>query len=141
MKGITTLIKLHKRALDGLRRKMASLENQKARLLQASKKLDDELQQEIAAASRQPEMSGFFGGFAKRIRNRQDDIAREIKKLDAAMTKLQEEIAEAFRELKKFEIAQENAKKRAQEEEKRKETILLDEVAGQQHRRKEQIDT
>jgi hypothetical protein len=53
------------------------------------------------------------------------------------MEKLQEEIAEAFREVKKFEIAQENIKKRAAEEEKRKETVMLDEVAAQQHRRKE----
>ena len=63
---------------------------------------------------------------------------QEIRVLDTHMMKLQAEIADAFREVKKFEIAQDNIKKRAEEAEKRKETIMLDEVAGQQHRRKQE---
>ena len=137
MKGLATLIKLHKRMVDDLRRKMGLLESQKSQLQQASAKLQEELQREIALAAKQPEMAGFFGGFAKRIQNRQKDIAGEIKKLDADMAKLQVEITEAFGELKKYEIARDNAKAREKEEENRKETIALDDIAGTQHRRKE----
>lgn len=136
MKGLATLIKLHKRTLDALRRKMSGLESQKAQLQLASKRLTEELRREMEMARKQVEMSGFFGGFAKRIQKRQDDIAQEIRSLDKEMARLQGEIAEAFREVKKFEIAQDNIKKREADEEKRKETILLDEVAGNQHRRK-----
>jgi hypothetical protein len=39
MKGLDTLIKLHKRTLDELRRKIGALENQKQQLLDTSKKL------------------------------------------------------------------------------------------------------
>lgn len=141
MKGLTTLIKLHKRTLDELRRKMGALEGQKAQLQETSAKLHKELEHEMALASAQPEMGAFFGGFAKRIQKRQEDIAAEVKKLDQQMAKLRENIAEAFGELKKFEIAKDNAKKRVAEEQNRKDTILLDEIAGQQHRRKEKEST
>jgi flagellar FliJ protein len=136
MKGVKTLIKLAKRTLDDLRRKMASLESQKTKLQQTSAKLQKELEDEIKLASKQPEMGSFFGGFAKRIQKRQEDIAAEIKKIDQQMVTLREQIADAYGELKKYEIAEENALKREQEEEKRKDTIQLDEIASQQHRRK-----
>ena len=135
MKGLTTLIKLHKRTLDELRRKMVSLENQKTQLLQAIASLRSELAHEMKLAGVKPEMAQYFGGFAKRVQKRQDEITAEIRKLDQQIVKLADEIAVAYGEVKKFEIALENAKKRAEEEERRKETILLDEVAGNQHRR------
>jgi flagellar protein FliJ len=141
MKGIATLIKLAKRTLDELRRKMGELENQKIKLQYASACLQKELEEEIKMASEQPEMGGFFGGFAKRIQKRQEVIAAEIKKIDQAMALLQNQIAEAFGELKKYEIAQENDKKRKQDEVNRKDTIQLDEIAAQQHRRKETENT
>jgi flagellar export protein FliJ len=138
MKGIATLIKLRKRALDDLRRKMVSLESQKEQLQQSSAALNKELAYEMQQAKKQADMSGFFGGFAKRIQKRQEEIADEIRSLDLKITSLNDQITEAFAELKKFEIVQENAKRRADEEERRKETILMDEVAANQHRRKEE---
>jgi flagellar protein FliJ len=138
MKGLATLIKLHKRTLDELRRKMGGLENQKSQLQALSARLQKELEDEIKLAAQQTDMAKFFGGFAKRIQKRQEDIATEIKSLDAQMDKLRAEIAVEFGELKKFEIAQENARKREEEELKRKDTILLDEIAAQQHRRKQE---
>ena len=137
MKGLLTLIKLSKRTLDELRRKMVSLESQKAQLQQTSARLQAELNHEMVMAGKQPEMSSFFGGFAKRIQKRQEEIALEISKLDKEMMKLRDDITAAFGELKKYEIALENSKKRAAEEQNRKDTIMLDEVASQQHRRKE----
>ena len=136
MKGIKTLIKLRQRELDEQRRIMVSLENQKEQLKNASAKLQQELEQEIALAGQQPDMAHFFGDFAKRIQNRQQEITNEIATLDQAIAKVADQIAEAFAELKKIEIALENAKKREAESQARKETIALDEIAEQQHRKK-----
>lgn len=138
MKGIHTLIKLHKRKLDELRRKQGELENQKNRLCEASIKLQRELEHEMVIASQQPEMANFFGGFAKRIQKRQEAIAAEIRSLDKQIAEMTDHIAEAFSELKKFEIARDNHKKREEEEQNRKDTNLLDEIAGQQHQRKKE---
>jgi len=136
MKGLNTLIKLHKRSLDELRRQMVALENQKAQLLSLSAKLKDELAAEIVTASRNPEMGNFFGNFSKRIEKRQLEIAKEVAALDKQMKDLDVQIVAAFAELKKFEIALDNAKKRKQAEADRRETGEMDEIAGQQHRRK-----
>ena len=137
MKGINTLIKLSKRALDELRREMTSLETQKAQFQEALIKLGEELLREQKLASEQPEMGAFFGGFASRIKNRQEIIAGELLALDKKIVALNEKIMVAFGELKKYEIAKENAEKRAEEEQKRKDTIMLDEIAGQQFNRKQ----
>ncbi len=137
MKGLSTLIKLHKRTLDELRKKMVQLENQKAQLLEASRHLQEELLHEMELARQQTEMRGFFGGFAKRIQKRQEEIAAAIKLVETQMAKLADDIAVEYGELKKYEIARENGEKRAQAEQNRKETITLDEIAGQQHRRKQ----
>lgn len=137
MKGLKTLIKLSKRQLDELRRDLATLERQKEQLLEASKKLSEELQQELELASQQTEMRGFFGGFAKRIQTRQEELAKEVRVLDKKMQKLADDITVAFAELKRYEIALEAAVKRQKEDQARKDTIALDEIAGNQHRRKQ----
>jgi flagellar FliJ protein len=136
VKGLATLIKLSKRKLDELRRKLGNLEGQKTQLEEAIRKLSEELAREMELAGKQPEMSGFFGGFAKRIQQRQEAMHQEIKKIEIEITKTRDEISEAFSEQKKYEIAADNAKKRAAEEQNRKDTIALDEIAEQQHRRK-----
>jgi len=136
MKGLATLIKLHKRTLDELRRRMVNLENQKSELQRLSTALNEELRTEMALATKTAEMRNFFGDFAKRIKARQDKIASEIIALDKQMERLRIEISEAFTELKKFEIAQENAKLREKEAASRKETIEMDEIAAQQYSRK-----
>lgn len=136
MKGLDTLIKLHKRALDELRRAIGVLENQKLQLQNLSRRLADELRKEMEEAGKRPEMGQFFGGFAKRIKTRQEHIATEIKALDKKIDTLTDEARAAYGELKKYEVAKANAKRRAEKEAQRKETIRLDEIAGQQDRRK-----
>lgn len=136
MKTLDTLIRLHKRKLDELRRNMVALENQKAQLQQAVVKLQQELEAEVKLAGKQPEMANFFGEFAKRIKNRQENLRQEIAALDVKINNLNKEIFEAFADLKKYEVAKENAKFRAREEANRKETIMLDEIAAQQYQRK-----
>ncbi len=136
MKTLNILIRLHKRKLDELRRNMASLEGQKEQLRQSIKALQNELEKEMKLAGIQAEMANFYGGFAKRIRGRQDMLHGEIKNIDVKIAELNKEIFAEFTELKKYEIALENQKLRMREEEKRKETLMLDEIAAQQFQRR-----
>lgn len=137
MKTLDTLIRLHKRTLDELRRNMVSLETQKSQLQQAIANLQKDLDKEMTLAAKQPEMSNFFGEFAKRVKTRQESLRGEIRTIDVKINELNNKIFEAFTELKKYEIAKENAKQRAREAENRKETIMLDEIAGQQYLKKQ----
>lgn len=136
MKGLETLIKLKKRALDELRREVAALERQKQQLADLSAQLSRDLAKELELTSRQPGMSMFFSGFAKRVKARQEQIGAEMQALEKKIIERTREVTEAFAELKKFEIARDRAKKRAEKEAQRKETVRLDEIAGQQNDRK-----
>lgn len=136
MKSLHTLIRYKKQQLDELRRRLVVLESQKQQLLKRSADMSEELQQELELASGQPEMSAFFGDFAERIKRRQQEIAREVRKLDRQMDGLSEEIRLAFGEVKKYEIVRDRRKAEQQEEQNRKEGAALDEVALEQERRK-----
>ncbi len=119
-----------------MRRNMAALEGQKEQLHQSIKSLQNELEKEMKLAGLQAEMANFFGEFAKRIRGRQDMLHGEIKNIDVKIAELNKEIFAEFTELKKYEIARENLKQKMAEEEKRKETLMLDEIAAQQFQRR-----
>ena len=139
MKTLNTLIRLHKRNLDELRRSMVALESQKDQLIQTIEASQRELEREVDLAKNTPEMSSFFGEFAKRIKNRQEKIHKEIQAIDKKITELNNKMAQEFTELKKFEIALENAKNRIKTEEIRKETLMLDEIAAQQFHNKNSV--
>ena len=139
MKTLNTLIRLHKRNLDELRRSMVALESQKDQLIQTIEASQRELEREVDLAKNTPEMSSFFGEFAKRIKNRQEKIHKEIQAIDKKITELNNTMAQEFTELKKFEIALENAKNRIKTEEIRKETLMLDEIAAQQFHNKNSV--
>lgn len=137
MRSLRTLIKLHKQTLDQLRRALAVLESQKAQLQQAIVRLKEELQHELALAGKTPELGAFFGDFAKRVRAREEALVMEIRKLDEQMNELREKIRIEFGEQKKYEIALEQRMQARRAKQNKLEQELLDEIALQQHGRKE----
>ncbi len=138
MKGITTLIRLSKRTLDELRKKQVALEQEKESLLQASKKLADELHKEMNLAAKTPEMGGFYGKFSKRIQKRQSDVKAEITRIEGEIAAVAEQIMQAFSEIKRYEIVRDNAVKTAKYEALRKETADLDEISTTRFLRNQQ---
>ncbi len=136
LKSLNTLIKVAKQQLDGLRRDLANLEREKQKMLEAIDRLKKELAREIELASKQPEMGAFFGGFAKRIREREDELRLGIKKLDKLIDDLRERIREQFAEQKKYELAKEARIKQDKEDQDKAEMNELDEIGGQRHQRK-----
>lgn len=140
MKGLDTLIKLQKRALDDLRRQLVSLENQKEQLIQLSVKLQNDLMKEREVAAQMVHMGQYLADFTKKTQARQLEIAKEVIKLDSEMLQLGAAIAESFGELKKYEIAKEKQLERAAEKQKRTENQMLDEMGLQQFVRKQDGD-
>jgi flagellar export protein FliJ len=137
MKSLNTLIRLQQQKVDELRRKFGGLENQKQQLMKRSDQLAEELQKEISLAGQNPEMSGFFGDFAERIKKRRADLAMEMAKLEKQIQELAEQVRLAFTELKKYEIVRDQrlAAKRAKEA--KREAEQLDETAIMMHSRKD----
>lgn len=136
IKSLTTLIKVHKRALDELKRIQVTLEQQKEALIVQSGALGMELEKEIALAAEQAHMGNFFGNFAERIRKKQQEIHTRVMEIHQQLEALNQQLAQQFGELKKLEIARDNRLNQMKKEKDKKETQTLDEISLQQHARK-----
>ena len=117
---------------------MADLQGQKSNMLQLIDALKSELAKELALAESDPNMNYFLGDYSKTVRTRMDQLVDDIRGLDKQMDALRETIRDAFTEQKKFELALENHEKREREKSERRETAEMDEVAGNQHTRRQE---
>ena len=135
IKTLSTLIKLHKRRVDIIRREMIPLEEERRQLLIAVEKLHAEHEREMRLAAEDAKIAGFFGAYSKRVKQRQEVIAREITRLDAAIEVKVNAIREEFSEQKKYEIAREQEKKRNLQEAQRRQQQRFDEIGAQQYLR------
>jgi len=137
LKTLDTLIKLHKRRVDEMRREMNALEEERKQLISLSEKLKDERIQEGKLAAADAKMASFFGPYSDRIAKRLEGIAREVSRLDREIEVKLEAIREEFSEQKKYEIAREYAKKQQEIEIRRGTQQRFDEIGSQQFTRKQ----
>ena len=137
MQGIHTLIKLHQRELDNLRRELVKQEEQRASLIELAAKLHEELMRERELAINDPFSAAYMGDYEKRMKKRQFNIAKEVIQIDQQIAKLAASIAESFGELKKYEITRDNQAERERAAEDRREQATLDEVSIQQFSRRD----
>jgi hypothetical protein len=135
VKTLQTLIKLHKRRVDVLRREMIVIEEERKQLLLLSERLREEHAREMRLATEEPKMAAFFGAYSIRIKQRQENIVQEIKRLDKAVEEKSDAIREEFSEQKKYEIAHEHAKKRLADEARIRLQQRFDEIGNQQYQK------
>jgi len=133
LKTMNTLIKLHKRRVDVMRREMVAIEEERKQLLQLSERLKQEHAREMKLAAEEPKVAGFFGAYSARIKERQESIREEVKRLDASIEEKAAAIREEFSEQKKYEIAREHTKKRMAEEARVRVQQRFDEIGAQQY--------
>jgi flagellar FliJ protein len=127
--GLHTLIRLHKWRLDEKRRALAELQGLADKLTADAERLEAEIvaEQNIARAS--PEAGFGYGRFAKLSIERRRRLAQSLAQVQAQISDATEEMAEAFQELKRYELAQEGRDRRDMAKRKEKENAALDEVA------------
>ncbi|GEO42910.1 flagellar export protein FliJ [Skermanella aerolata] len=127
--GLHTLIRLHKWRLDEKRRALAELQALADKLAQDTARLEREIlaEQEIARSS--PEASFGYGNFAKQAIERRKRLAQSVAQVEHQIAEATEEMAEAFQELKRYELAQEGRDRREDAKRKTRENAALDEVA------------
>ena len=136
MRTLETLIRLHRHQLDEKRRAVTALEDLRADLLGQREKLEAELvrEQEIA---KKVEVGAFaYAGFARGVISRREKLQGSLAELEARIAAAQEEVANAFQDLKRHEIALAAKQRRQREETERRNQIELDEVSLEIHRRR-----
>ena len=136
MKGLPNLIRLHRWRLDEKRKNLAELERLAADLRQQAAHLEQELKGEQTAAARAPEEAGYaYGRYANRVIARREAIAASLAEVKTKIAQAAAAVTEAFRELKRFEIAQERREQAELAKAAKAERAVLDEMGLQGHRK------
>ena len=135
---IKTLIRVRDWRVDEKRRALGNLlrdlDDFKAQALGFEHEVKAE--QETARAS--PQEAGMaYAGYARRVLHRRAELKQAISDAEAAVSAAQDDVAQAYRELKTVELVQENRERREAAEAERRQTIALDEIALRNFRQRD----
>ena len=135
--NIKNLIRLHEWNVDEKRRKLGELLRLQGELEDQMKQLEADLIEQQKAAAADPTLAGLtYGAFAKQVIQRRENLQDSIDQMEFVIGHAQDELSDAYQELKKYETVESNRQRRFEREQNRREQIMLDEVALNQHRRK-----
>lgn len=137
-KGLKTLIRLSKFNVDEKRRVLTALQTREDHIIEEIRQGEAQLKEEQRLAAADATGVGFvYGAFQRAWMKRRDLMHQALAAVRRDIEKARDDLAEAFRELKTYEITQANREKREREEADRKEQVFLDEVGLNIHRRKD----
>lgn len=132
MKSIATLIRLKRWALDEKRRALADLERLRAEMVERAAALEKEIAAEQGAAPADV-VQFAYAAYVRRAMSQREALQASIDGLDSQIAEAQLEIGEVFSELKRYQRVQEMAEQKARADMRRRETAVLDEMAGRRH--------
>ena len=127
---LAALIRLHTWRLDEQRRTLADALRELDRLQQQSHVLEGEIAAEQEAASASPAEAGFaYARFARVAVERRAAGRDAIAGAERQVATHRETLQNRYRELRTFELAEEDRRSRAAAEAARREGVALDEIA------------
>lgn len=131
MARLEPLIRFRKHGVDEKRRTLANLYREVDQLQRHKGELLLQLarEQALAEGSENIETSAYFGRFAQRVRGQIAAVDAALGKLDVRIALAQDDVREAFAEMKKIEITDRERKKREDKARDDKERRELDEIA------------
>jgi flagellar export protein FliJ len=127
-KGLHTLIRIHEWDVDEKRRFLARLLNHINALERQGRNLETEIKREQGVAAASQEVIFAYGAYAEAAICRRENIADNIVRAEIEIVAAQDVLTEAYRELKTYEIAQENRQHEEKLEFGRKEQAELNEI-------------
>jgi flagellar export protein FliJ len=136
VKGLAALIRLHTWRLDEKRRELADLQRLEDQFLEDGRRLEAEVAAEQEFAKTSDSGSFSYGGFAVGVIERRKRIEISIAEVRRRIDDKRAEVAEAFQELKRYEITQAERLKRERAEAERRAQAGLDEISLIQHQRR-----
>jgi hypothetical protein len=135
MKSFKTLIKLSKTFVDEQRQQLARLLENLQRIEGEITRLEIMRVREQETATKNPAMNITFGAFIKTVIIKGRLLEKERQTAALAVKMAREKLAELFEEQKRYEIAEDQRLEAEAKEERRLETIELDEIGGTRHER------
>jgi len=136
-KDLHTLIRLRKWDVDEKQRALAVLLRHEESVIERQKALEAEVINELAQTSLMPaDQRGTLPDYLKRCENHRAGLAAALQDIRQRITGAQDHLAEAYRRLKTFEVTQEQRDLFEDQEDARLETLELNEIGLNLHRRK-----
>lgn len=127
--SLKTIIRLQKLQLDEKRRVLAELHTLADRLRNEIEKVKQEIAHEQETVRDDFSVSFTYSNFAQAALERGRKLGESLGQVEAQINMATDEMAEAFQELKRYELAEEERLKRERDKQKRKEAAMLDETA------------
>ncbi len=136
MTTLGSLVRVHSWALNEKRQKLAGLEDLAGKMHEDLEQLEAELNNEQRAAAGSIEGTIAFPAFVAAALERRRKLRESIANLGLAIDAARAEVREAFQEVKKYELAQDNHERRERDKVARRERRELDELGANIHQRK-----
>ena len=133
---MTGMIRLHKWQLDEKRRNMVELEEMKQGMLQNLTSLQNELIAEQKKVSESSVVNIGYAAYAQQVMARRVNIVNSMQEIDVSIEDMKDQVAEAFKELKKYEVVEQRQRERERTDLNRRQQIEQDELAINMHRQK-----
>ncbi len=140
MSSLAGLVRLHHWILEEEKRKLVELEKLFDRVSGELDELEQGLEQEGSLAAKSLEGTFAYAGFMSAELERRRRLRRSLANLEQAMAQAREDLAEAYRESKKFEFAEANQQHREELTRRRRDQSAMDELGLVLYRRRESHD-
>lgn len=139
MADLSALIRLRKHRVEEKQKALAELFREAERFEAAIQGLLDQRERERALAEEKNDYETLtaYTLFAERVKTQIDFLKEGLRRVNARVVVAQDAMREAFGELKKIEIIQENRKAEEARALQKKEGQMMDEVGLQRHARQQ----
>jgi len=139
--GLQTLIRLHEWTVDERRRELGVMLRALEHLFHRIELLDEEVRQEQTLAASSVDFAAHFNHYYAEDMKRRKNLERQVLAKQKEIETARDNVSAAFRDLKKYERAQEIRDRDEALERSRRDQDMIDEMAQQQHRRHATEDT
>ena len=136
MNRTDTLLRLKRFRVDEMKRRIASIDAMKADLERKLTDLDDNVAREKQRAGDSDIGRLAFPSFLRSIEARRENLRTTLKEIEREYAAAQQDLTDAFHDLKSLEVATEQQAKRLSEMQARRAQARLDEIALVRHLRK-----
>lgn len=140
MADLDPLIRYRKHGVDEKRRFLSQLYREQEKVAAQKALIEEQMQKEIdlAAEMGTVESQAYLGKYLEGARKKAQALEVTIRKMDGRIAAAQEDVRNAFSDLKKIEITQDAREAKEKAKEKRKEDIEMDDIAIDQFRRNDE---
>lgn len=128
MKGLPGLIQLNKWKVDEQRRKVTELEILSERLADQVAQLQSDIEREGRTSGESFEASQAYSAFLAAAMTRRETLRGSIADLQQQISAAKDDLADAYRELKSYEVAQAKRDSREARKQELRDRVKMDEI-------------